>query len=363
MSSPLLYKPDFDAARDAWRHFWAGEPWKRPLVVANVAKPGATPLTAETNPWHRRYHRAVTRDWDAQLKRIDALMESTIFFAEAMPWFSPDLGPDQFAAFLGATLKFSPDSMDTNWVDPIVQDWSTFRIPAIPEAPAWHDILAFSRKLAAHAKGRYLVGACDLHSNMDTLCALRGSEQVCMDILDDPERIHAAMREVRRLYPVVYNGLWNAGGMTRELGTSGWTSFWCDGRFATIQCDFICLFSPKTSRDYIIPALEEEATYLDHCLYHLDGVTALPHLDDILAIKRIEAMQWVPGAGQKIMWEWLDILKRCLAAGKGLHVYQINAEQVKQVHRELRSNRVVYDVALNNLQEGEELVRWLEANS
>jgi 5-methyltetrahydrofolate--homocysteine methyltransferase len=217
--------------------------------------------------------------------------------------------------------------------------------------------------MARHAQGRYLIGICDLHSNADTLSALRGPDRLCLDLLLTPELVDRAMREVRRLYQPVYNGIYDACELSRQDGTIGWAPFWCPGKFATIQCDFSCMVSPETARRAILPALEEEAEFLDHCVYHLDGKEALVHLDDILAIKKIDVIQWVSGAGQKPMWQWLDVLKKIQRAGKGLWIYEINAEQVKQVHKELDPTGVLYSVDAQNAAEIEDLAKYLEQHT
>lgn len=339
----LEFKQDFDEVRKAWAHYWAGELYlNRPLVVASCHKDGAAPLAAADDPRHQRYHREVTGAWDEQLRRIDCWLESTDFLCEMIPYYGPDFGPDQFAAFCGADLEFSEESPGTNWVEPIVKDWSQFEVKLDSTNRTWQRIREYSGMLARHSRGRYLVGVCDLHSNGDTLSALRSPAALCMDFYDAPEAVMARMREVRRLYPMVYNGLYEAGGMAEQDGSIGWAPFWSPGKFATIQCDFICMVSPEISREYIIPALEEEAAFLDHCVYHLDGPGALPHLDDVLALKDVDVIQWVSGAGQKPMWQWLDVLKRCQAAGKGLQVYDISVEEAKVLHKELDPRGVVY---------------------
>jgi 5-methyltetrahydrofolate--homocysteine methyltransferase len=59
------------------------------------------------------------------------------------------------------------------------------------------------------------------------------------------------------------------------------------------------MISPEMCRRFVVPALEYEASCLKHNIYHYDGIGALTHLDDILAIQSIDGIQWVPGAGQK----------------------------------------------------------------
>ena len=358
----LQYKPDFEETKIAWRHFWAREGWKRPLIHAEVPRDPKAPIPPEESPDHHHYFRKLNGDWDDYFKRIDRCLEETLFLAETVPNFRPDLGPDQFAAFLGAPLHFSASSPDTNWVEPIVENWAEFEFRLCPDNPAWKTIRDLSRRMAEHARGRYLISTCDLHSNGDTLSALRNPERLCLDILDEPEQVARAMREVRALYQPVYDGLYEAAGRDEETGTIGWIPTWSDGRFATIQCDFICMVSPAIAREFIIPALEEEAAYLDHCIYHLDGPGALPHLDDILAVKDIDAIQWVSGAGQKPMWQWLDVLKKCQKAGKCLQIHDLNCEQAKHLHRELDPAGVVYCVRADGADEVAELSRWFENN-
>ncbi len=355
----LRYKTGFEEAKKAWSFFWAGEILKRPLVAATVAKEEGRP-----HPGKDQYHDAVHGRWDEHLKVVDEWLENTHFLAEAIPYFAPDFGPDQYAAFLGGEFRNLETSSNTNWVAPIVEDWESFLPIELDLANPWLErIQAYSRKMAAHARGRYLTGVCDLHSNADALLALRGAERLCMDFLDAPELVERAMLDVRKTYSAIYDLLYEAGGMNSDTGSIGWTPFWCEGKFATIQCDFICMVNPEASRRYIIPAIEEEAAFLDRCVYHLDGPGALPHLDDILGIKDIDVVQWVSGAGQPPMHEWLDVLKKCQAAGKGLHIYGVNPEQIKALHRELDPRKVLYCVHPATVHEAEDLLHWLERHT
>jgi len=352
-------KPDFAAARERWNHYWAGEVLKRPPVVATVRKPGVQPKYQGN-----RYYNAIEGNWDEQLASVDGWLETTLFLAEAIPYFAPDLGPDQYAAFYGGEFKVSEESKGTAWVEAFVDDWASALPLVFDESNHWWQrILAYSRKIKEHSRGRYVVGACDFHSNADTLLAMRGAERLCMDFYDVPDLVEQAMLQVRASYARIYDGLYEAGGMSRETGTVGWIPFWCEDKYATIQCDFICMVSPEISRKYIIPALEEEAAFLDHTIYHLDGPGALVHLDDILAIDDIDAMQWVSGAGQPPMHTWLDVLTKCQKAGKGLQIYGVGIDEAKALHRKLDPKGVVYCVGAKTAEEIDGFCAWLERNT
>jgi len=55
-------------------------------------------------------------------------------------------------------------------------------------------------------------------------------------------------------------------------------------------------------------------------MYHLDGVGQLNHLDSILEIEELDAVQWVPGDGRPSQREWPQVLQKIRAAGKNLQI-------------------------------------------
>ena len=356
----LAYKQDFDRVTNVWKAYWEGEIISRPPVWAAVPRPEARPHDLDRRYWH-----AVHGNFDHILEQIDIALEGTEYLGESVPNFAPDFGPDQFAAFLGSDFAFSPDSPDTDWVHQTIDDWhSSLPLRMDPNGKYWKAILELSRLMARHSEGRYLLSVADLHSNMDALLALRGSERLCMDFYDAPDALETAMRQVRVMYQPVYKALYEAGNMGGERGSVGWAPFWSEGKFATIQCDFLALLGPEMSRRFVIPALEEEASFLDHCVYHLDGPGCLPHLDDILAIKDIDVIQWVPGAGKPPMHDWMDVLKKCQAAGKGLQMYDINdLDTVKKIARELKPEGLLYYVTVPTRDEAFRITDWLERNT
>lgn len=358
----LTAKPDFEEAKTRWRHFWNGEVYKRPLVLATVPKEGMQSF----NWLPERYYLACTGQHQTILDHIDRHLETTDYLGEAMPAFPPNYGPDQFAAFLGAEFKFSPDSHETNWVDPIVDDWDEFLpIEFNEENPVWQGALSLMRKLAEHGRGRYLTRCLDAHSHADTLLALRGGERFSMDFIENPEQIERAMEQVRPLYPLIFNAMYEAGEMGGEKGSAH--LIWSDGKAAIIQCDYIIMIGSAHFRQFILPAIEEEAEFLDHTIFHLDGVGAFRHLDDLLGIKKLGMIQLVPGAGgaNAPAHTYVDLLKKCLAAGKGVQVHGdgLDLDRIKVLHRELGPKGVMYCPTVKSRKEVEEIMHWLEANT
>jgi hypothetical protein len=93
------------------------------------------------------------------------------------------------------------------------------------------------------------------------------------------------------------------------------------GRMHIPSCDFAALVSPRVIAEFYLPTLKREVVAMDHNIYHLDGKGTLRHLDRILAVPEIQAIQWVQGMGKDMpILQWLPLLRRIRAAGKSVVV-------------------------------------------
>jgi hypothetical protein len=70
-----------------------------------------------------------------------------------------------------------------------------------------------------------------------------------------------------------------------------------------------------------LPGIVRECQFLDRSIYHLDGPAALRHLDSILSIPELDALQFVPGAGHKGFHKWVEVYQKAQAADKGIQVF------------------------------------------
>ena len=352
----LLHKPDFEETRKRWRAFWAGEIIDRPCVNVLAPKDGMVV------PPHPRGLQKPGDDYRNLAEQYDRWAAAMHFGGEAIPNLRPNFGPDVFAAFFGAKLEYSQESGETSWAVPCIEDWSfTDTCFDEPRGKWWRGVLDSLRAISEFGEGRFMVSVPDLHSNMDCLSAMRGPQRLCEDLFDFPEAVDRAMLNVRGVYPQVYEAIYEAGRM-QTVGTISWLQCYCEGRFTATQCDFIYMIGPEHFRRWVLPALEEEAAYLDHTVYHLDGPAALVHLDDILAIEGLDVIQWVPGAGQLAQIGWLDLLHRIQDAGKGLYLYG-SPDEIKVFHKELRPERVIYDTWAGSPAEADALLKWLTVNT
>ena len=354
----LQYKPDFERARTYWDTFWQHELIDRPCTIIRAA------TTDSPDALRCSYTGICSVDADFQevVHEFNAYLETHAFLGEAMPAFTPGFGCDQIAGFLGAPIVMNPESHGTSWSEKIVEDWQTFLPLKIEEDNVyWQRMKELHAVADEHFRGRCLLSSIDMHSNIDALEGLRGAQKLLFDMIDTPETVHKAMQQVRELYPVIYNEFYTYGSKA-DLGTWGNLPFYSRGKFQRIQADFICLLSPDMFREFALDAIREEAQFLDHSCFHLDGPDALKHLDDILAIDEIDAVQWVPGAGNKPQIEWPEVLHRIQDAGKAT-IAGVTAEQVRAIHGEYKPELLVYVVSADTEQEGLALLDWLKKNT
>ena len=69
------------------------------------------------------------------------------------------------------------------------------------------------------------------------------------------------------------------------------------GRMHIPSCDFSTLISPRFFLRFGLPILEREVATMTHNVFHIDGRGVAKHLDAILGVPEVHALQWVQGVG------------------------------------------------------------------
>jgi hypothetical protein len=89
-------------------------------------------------------------------------------------------------------------------------------------------------------------------------------------------------------------------------------------------------------KDVFLPSIVAECQHYEACIYHLDGPGALKHLDALLEIEELAAIQWVYGAGHGRASDWLHVYRRCQQAGKALQLSGIEPDEIDLFMEHLR---------------------------
>lgn len=90
-----------------------------------------------------------------------------------------------------------------------------------------------------------------------------------------------------------------------------------EGRFYIPSNDFLCMISRAMFNEFFLDAIREECQFYDKSIYHLDGPMALKHLDALLSIPELNAIQWLPGTGNEGFTRWIEVYQRIQEAKKG----------------------------------------------
>ena len=81
---------------------------------------------------------------------------------------------------------------------------------------------------------------------------------------------------------------------------------------------------------FVIPSLTKQCEWLDHSMYHLDGTQAMCHLDALLDIDALDAIEWTPEAGIESGGDprWFELYRKILAAGKSIQAIGVGEDQI-----------------------------------
>jgi hypothetical protein len=167
-------------------------------------------------------------------------------------------------------------------------------------------------------QGKFMVGYTDLHPGMDCVAAWRDPQQLCMDLLLNPVEVKQLMKMANLHFQEVFDhfdGLLKAGW---QLSVT-WMGIPSYGRMHIPSCDFSAMISDEQYLEFIHEATVEEVKPMSHNVYHVDGKGVARHIDHILDIREINAIQWVQGMGDDTpIMQWVPFIKKIQSAGKSL---------------------------------------------
>ena len=298
---------DWQNLSENWVSWWEGD-LDRPLVMLASPAPRRLPeeLTLEF---------LLQRPIDEVLDYYEARLASTNLLGDAGPRWFPFFGAGVVAAFLGAELLCTPEE-GTIWFEPS-RKLESYDLSGLfdPNNIWWERVRGLTKAAVDRWGDRVCVGFTDLGGNLDILASLRGSQGLLMDLLDRPEEILAACKQITQFWLQYYDELFAITQKTGR-GSSPWAPIWAPGRCYMLQSDFSAMISPKMFERFVLPDLEACCQALDHAFYHLDGKGQIPHLDMLLSLNHLHGIQWIPGDGQPPPEGWIPLLKRIREGGK-----------------------------------------------
>jgi len=319
----MFWKDDWPLAKERLRAWWRGE---GPALC--VTAPKDDPWDDVPDPGPAANPEQLWTDLDWRLPSLVAQISRTYFGGVAFPFVDTQIGPGSLGLFLGNEPGFA---WDTVWYEPIIHDPETHTKLMVSPDNRWLQLhLQLIRRAAALANGRFLVGIPDLIENLDTLAQLREPQTLMMDVIERPEWVEEKIAEINRAYFEVFDQMFDLA--RDEDGGNPFAAFqiWGPGKTAKVQCDASAMISPAMFRRFVVPALAEQCEWLDYSMYHLDGTQAIPHLDALLDIDALDAIEWTPQGGIERGGDprWFDLYRRILGAGKSVQAIEVLTDQV-----------------------------------
>ena len=323
-----------------WEHFQEG-------VKPHADIPEPKPYKDLNQRWFDPAWRAEYLDW---------YVAHSSLMADMLPVANTQLGPGSLAAILGGVFEGGEDTIwihpNPNYTDDIVFD---------PQHPNWLLHKELLKACKAKAQGHYYVGMPDLMEGMDVLAAIKGTDKVLLDTVMQPEVLEHQMQQINDIYFRVFDELYDIIREGDEMAFCYFSS-WAPGKMSKLQSDISTMISVDDYRRFVQPFIREQCQKIDYTLYHLDGVGAMHHLDALLEIKELNAIQWTPGVGepQGGSPKWYDLYKKILAGGKSIMACWVTLEELRPLLDNIGGDGVHIEMDFHNEQEVEQALRIVE---
>ncbi len=321
----MKYKKNWEETKQKFEDYWNHCNTGTPLMRIVAEKPGHSPYEIPKELQWGGNMEDKYMDAERIVARFYHYCETHEFLAESFPNLSADFGPGSVASYLGSGIEFHEDTV---WFNEWVEDWEETPPLVYSKEGEW-----YQRHIALVKKCRELVGedfpVCipDLMENVDVLASLRGAQDLIFDMVDEPEEIEKRVQEVTDLYQKYYDDFYDI--VNYEEG-SAYTVFqiFGSGKTVKLQCDFSAMMSPDNFREFVVDSLRQQCQGMDHVLYHLDGPDAIKHMDALMEVEGIDALQWTSGdhGPDGTQEEWDVIYDKARRAGKSLWIKVYSGE-------------------------------------
>lgn len=339
------YKLNWEETKEKFTNYWQHKNTGRPLMCVIARRPEVEQFSDGT-PVEGGYLDQICqgkycnmpkelywKDMEDKYQNAERIVaryryfcDTHAFLGESFPNLNIDFGPGSTAAYLGSDIGFKEDTV---WFKKCLDGWDGVpKLTFDPENKWFKKHLQLAKDCRALAKDDFYVDMPDLMENIDVLASLRGAQDTLFDLLDEPEKVGQRIQEVTDVYYDYYDRFYDV--IKDKDGGNAYTVFqiWGPGRTVKLQCDFSAMMAPEDFRKYIQPSLRTQSENVDHVLYHLDGPAAIKHMDALMEIEGIDALQWTSGdAGPDgTLPDWDVIYDKAIAAGKSIWVKVYSGE-------------------------------------
>lgn len=350
----MRYKDDWHMAKKRLEAFWQGEIIDRCCISLRAPRDGASTASFDPLPASSADRLSWWTDTERVMARERFRMEHTYFAGEAVPAMDISLGAAGHAGFFkGADYRFE----DSLWFFPSLEDPDELEFDE--NSFLYQKMLEMARAFAQDSRGDYMINLPPFNGNADALSHLMGPEMLLPAMIEEPESVTRAMNKMQAALEKALRAVHEITAPVNDGGSLvGWLNTWGPGFHGQMQCDLSVMISNPLFRQFIVPELTAQCRMYDQPLYHFDGIEQIRHLDDLLAIPNLKAIQWTQVAGQPPCTAYLPELKKIQAAGKNLVIIS-DARQIPELLKYLSPKGLFFVSFANSPQEADDLIRTL----
>ena len=333
------------------------------ITINGVSLPVDTPHELVEKPASATSLHDAFTNAEQRAARNHFALSRQAFPADTLPISITDIGPGSLALFCGSEPRFSNETV---WFDPCIDSCPEPEcLPTVrfDKSNTWWKITeSILQSCVELSQGKYMVGCPYLVENLDILAALRGSQNVLIDLLDRPQWVELKIHEINQVWFEAYQRIYDI--IALEDGSSAFGAFhlWGPGKTAKVQCDAAAMLSPDLFDSFVLPALTQQCEWLDCSMYHLDGTQAMVHLDSLLSIDALNAIEWTPQAGIEGGGHprWYDMYRTILDNGKSLQVVDVHKDEILPLLEAIGGKGVYIITWCNSSEEAQKILKTVE---
>jgi hypothetical protein len=347
---------NIDAARGRWERWFGGTLKNGPLVcvTAPLDTPREQPLVVDEpdTPAEKR------TNVEYRIRAARNEMMRTWFGGDAIPSWFVNLGAGAVAAYLGSQPEIDDTTVWFHKLQDNRLEGILDRLHYDPDNRYWRTTVELTRRSLKFANGDYWISYTDLGGELDILASLRGSQDLLADLVRDPETVHRCEERICDLWLRYFRELTEIFDASGQDGYTCWMPCYCPRPWYTLQCDISVMFSPDMFAEFVVPRLIRKTQAMANAIYHWDGPGELAHLDHILSVPGISAVQYVsvPGDPPNESEHWVPYYQRIAESGKGVFLFVRDPDQVYELSRKIPAERLAFRIALPSRKEAKEFL-------
>lgn len=324
---------DWDRVKKSFEDWWDKKS-KHAVVGAIVnryapeGKVPTKPLLAQNN-----VHLNITAD--EVLDGIEYHLSQFEFLGDSFPNFNMDcFGPGVVAAFLGCEMDNNNGETGI-WFHPREKlDITTFNPVYDGDNPVFKRIREIFKKGTQRFEGKVLLSMPDLGGVADILSSFFPGEELLYEMYDNPDAVVSAINKLDVLWQRFYDDFANDL-KSETYGYTDWAGIYSSKKSYVIQSDITYMLSNEMFKEFVYDSIKKHTKNLERTVFHLDGTGELKNLNDLLALKNLSAIQWIPGSngGRPTYYDWMDVYQKILDGDKLVEIIDGSFEDLENIVR------------------------------